>query len=305
MAEFWMPALPEVTPIYWSEAYPVAWEGGDWRSLGVPTSLEAEINRGSRLTERIKAAGLRASAGINLLTFADDAHIERYCSAMAAAGVDEIWSSDGPAGIAPEGWNHVVGLVRRVAPRCRISTYIRNTFGLVVANALAAVHAGADVTEVSINGIPATAGQVDLAQIAAALEMLYGLGTGIQLDQLKGLARLVEDISGVKVSPAHPITGRDVHNRGGTEIIAQELKVEALLHWIYEPELVGGEKQWILNRTSGMWTLQDKLAELQVTVPRDRMSDLKRAIVEEMAVRRRALGDDEIRGLAARFGAGG
>jgi isopropylmalate/homocitrate/citramalate synthase len=300
LAEFWMPALPEVTPIYWSEAYRVTWEGGNWRTLGVPTSLESEIERGRQLIARIRAAGLRCSTGINLLTLVDDQHLERYCSAMAEAGIDEIWLSDGPAGISPEGWNHVVGIVRRAAPNCRISTYIRNTFGMAVANALAAVHAGAEVTEVSVNGISATAGQVDLAQMATALQVLYGVDTGLDLSRMTSLARLVEEVSGIPLSPGHAVTGRDAHNWTGTEIVIQELKVEPLLHWAYEPSLVGGRKEWMVNRHSGMWTLQDKLDELGVSVDRAAMRRLHQMIVTEMAVRRRRLDDDVIRELARR-----
>lgn len=298
LAEFWLPALPEVTPIYWSEAYRVAWEGGDWRALGIPMSLDAELERARQLIARIKSHGLQSSAGINLLTLVDDDHIREYCSAVADAGVDQIWLSDGPAGIAPEGWNHVVGLVRRYAPTQRIGTYIRNTYGLAVATGLAAVHAGADIIECSVNGISATAGQVDLAQMALALEVLYGVRTGIDLSRLTSLARLVEDISGVQVAAAHPVTGRGTHNWGGTEIVVQELKVEPLLHWTYEPSLVGGEKEWIVNRTSGMWTLQDKLDQLGVSVPRVQMRPLWARIVAETEVRRRALQDEEIRALA-------
>lgn len=302
LAEFWMPSLPEITPIYWSEAYRVAWEGGDWRELGVPTSLDQAIERGHQLIARIKGHGLRCSAGINLLTLVTDEHIERYTTAMVAAGIDEIWLSDGAAGIAPEGWNHIVSLVRQYAPQQRIGTYIRNAFGLGVACALSAVHAGADVTEVSVNGISATAGQVDLAQMALALEALYGVDTGIRLEKMTALSRLVEDISGVRVADAYPVVGRGAHNWGGTEICIQELKVEPLLHWVYEPSVVGGEKEWIINRTSGMWSLQDKLDQLGLHVERQRMRAVWQAIVDEGLVRRRVVSDEEIAEIAVRVG---
>jgi isopropylmalate/homocitrate/citramalate synthase len=118
---------------------------------------------------------------------------------------------------------------------------------------------------------------------------------------MTSLARLVEDISGIPLGPLHAVTGRDAHNWTGTEIVVQELKVEPLLHWAYEPTLVGGTKGWLVNRHSGMWTLQDKLDQLGITVPREEMHRLHHAIVEEMTVRRARLDDSVIRELAARF----
>jgi D-citramalate synthase len=155
-----------------------------------------------------------------------------------------------------------------------------------------------------VNGISATAGQVDLAQMATALEVLYGVHTGIHLDQMNSLARLVEDISGVHLAAAHAVTGKGAHNWGGTEIVVQELKVEPLLHWSYEPSLVGAEKEWIVNRTSGMWTVQDKLKQLGLHLDHDRIPIVWQAIVDDVTVRRRALTDDEIRAICNRVAQG-
>lgn len=304
LVEFWLPALPEITPIYWSDAYRLAWEGKDWRELKVPMSLSQEIEKGSYLIGRIKERSLRSSAGINLLTFVNDDHIAHYCTAMAEAGVDEIWLSDGSAGLSPEAWNHVISEVRKYAPAQRIGIYARNNFGMGVGNALACVHAGADVIEVSVNGISAHGGQVDMAQLATALKVLYGVDTGLRLEKMTELARLVEDISGVPLALNHAITGPGAFNWGGSEIVAQELKVEPLLHWAMEPSLVGGRKEWIVNRTSGMWTLQDKLDELGIRVDRSRMQAVWLGIVSELADRRRTLTDSEIRRIAIEIGAG-
>jgi isopropylmalate/homocitrate/citramalate synthase len=117
---------------------------------------------------------------------------------------------------------------------------------------------------------------------------------------MNSLARLVEDISGVQLAAAHAVTGRGAHNWGGTEIVVQELKVEPLLHWAYEPSIVGAEKEWIVNRTSGMWTVQDKLEQLGIHVDHDRVPVIWQAIVDDVTVRHRALTDDEIRAICSR-----
>ena len=83
--------------------------------------------------------------------------------------------------------------------------------------------------------------------------------------------------------------------------MVQELKVEPLLHWSYEPSLVGAEKEWIVNRTSGMWTVQDKLDQLGVKVDRDLIPLVWQAIVDDATVRHRALTDGEIRAICQRI----
>lgn len=298
LAEFWLPSLPELTPIYWAEAYRAAWRGDDWRALGIPMSLDQELERARQLIARIQSHGLLASAGINLLTFVDDQHIRTYCEAVVAAGVSEIWLSDGSSGIAPEGWNHVIRLVRELAPRQRIGIYTRDIFGMGMANAIACVRAGADVIEASVNGVSCSAGQIDLAHLATALKVLYGVETGIRLERLTSLARLVEDITRVRLPDNHPVTGRNAHNWGGTEITTQELKVDPLIHWAYEPSLVGGTVDWIIDRTSGMWSLKDSLDKVGAEIPRSDYGRVYDAILREMAVRRRHLTHAEIGELA-------
>ncbi len=298
LAEFWLPSLPELTPIYWAEAYRAAWRGEDWRALGIPMSLAAELERACQLIARIRSHGLRASAGINLLTFVDDDHIRTYCDTVVEAGVSEIWLSDGSSGIAPEGWNHVIQLVRRHAPRQRLGIYTRNIFGMGMANAIACVRAGADVIEAAVNGVSCAAGQIDLAHLATTLKVLYGVETGIHLDRLTSLARLVEDISRVRLPDNHPVTGRNAHNWGGTEITTQELKVDPLIHWAYQPSLVGGTVDWIIDRTSGMWSLKDKLDRMGIQIPIADYQAVFDTILDEMGVRRRYLTDHEIGELA-------
>lgn len=299
LAEFWLPALPEITPLYWSEAYRLAWQGKDWRQAGIPASLDDAIETGTRLTRHIRSLGLRASAGVNLLTLVNDDYLERYCTAMVRAGVQQIWLSDGPSGLSPEAWVHVVALVRQLAPDCQIGIYTRNIFGLALANLLECVHAGAHIVEASVNGIAAGAGLADTAQVASALEILYGVNTGIDLSRLAPLARLVEDISGVPLAANHAITGRSAHDWGGTEISVQELKVEPLLHWPFEPSLVGHRKEWSISVTSGMWTLRDKLDELGISVPHDDMPAVLARILAEIGIRGRSLSDDEIADVAS------
>jgi 2-isopropylmalate synthase len=297
-AEMWFPALPAATAIYWTEVYRVTWNGGDWRKLGIPMTLDQQIEQAKHFAELVRKRNLKPSAGINLLTMVDDEHLEKFCLGMAEAGMEDIWLSDGPAGLSPEALGYVVSQVKKFAPNCRIGIYARNTFGLAVANVLACVHAGAGIVDVAINGLHAATGQADLSIVASALEMLYGVHTGIDLSKLTRLARLASDLSGVPLDPNHPITGSNAFNWGGAEILSQELKVEPLLHWVIEPSVVGGEKKWEISPQSGEWTVLDKLQELGIDVDRALVPQIRERIIGELYLRRRSLTDDEIAHIA-------
>lgn len=85
--------------------------------------------------------------------------------------------------------------------------HAHNDLGMAVANSLAAVLAGADGLDVTVNGLGDRAGNASLEQAALNLA-LKGIETGIDSRKLRGLSELVEELSGIPVHPLAPVTGR-------------------------------------------------------------------------------------------------
>jgi len=81
-----------------------------------------------------------------------------------------------------------------------------NDLGLATANSLAAVYAGADGLDVTINGLGDRAGNASFEQVVLALN-LKGFDTGVILEDLRRLSKTVEEESGVEVSKLAPIVG--------------------------------------------------------------------------------------------------
>jgi homocitrate synthase NifV len=81
-----------------------------------------------------------------------------------------------------------------------------NDLGLAAANSLAAAYAGADVLDVTINGLGDRAGNASLEQVAMAL-YLKGVDTGVTLQDVKLLSRTVAQASGVMVPKLAPVVG--------------------------------------------------------------------------------------------------
>jgi isopropylmalate/homocitrate/citramalate synthase len=268
--------------------------------LTLPATIDEQLEKAVNLVRAGHKHGVVVSPGINQISFAPEAYVERYCRAMEEAGAKEIVLYDGSSGMGPEGYAHMVALVKKHAPGARVGVHTHNMFDLAVADALASARAGAEILEVSINGYCSASGQADLAATALALEALYGVDTGLVLQKLTPLARLAEDVTGYKVAWNNPVTGTDVHNWGGTEFVIQELKIDPLIHWPIEPTLVGNERRWDITFDSGPYTMLDKLTALGIRVEFALVEPILAAVKGEMRRLRRILNDDEVRDIVKR-----
>ncbi len=153
--------------------------------------------------------------------------------------------------------------------------------------------------ELSVNGYCGGPGNADLAAAAPAFEALYGVQTGIQLDQLTALARAGEALTGYQIAWNHPVTGKQAFCWGGMDIITQETVVDPLLHNCVEPDLVGNERQVPLTLDSGGYTMAYILGRLGVEL--DSPAEVEAALErcqDAMRVWGRLLTDDEIRAIA-------
>jgi len=103
----------------------------------------------------------------------------------------------------------IYNLIMRLRKELRISICFHghNDLGLAGANALAAVYAGADVLDITINGLGDRAGNASLEQVTLAL-YLKGIDTKVQLNDVVRLSRAVEKASGVSVPNLAPIVGK-------------------------------------------------------------------------------------------------
>jgi len=81
-----------------------------------------------------------------------------------------------------------------------------NDLGMATANSLAAIDAGAEGLDVTVNGLGDRAGNTSLEQIVLNL-YLRGFDTGIPLQNLRPLSKAVERESGIEVSKLAPIVG--------------------------------------------------------------------------------------------------
>lgn len=99
-------------------------------------------------------------------------------------------------------------LIKRLKDHLSIPLFFHghNDLGMATANSLAAIDAGAEGLDVTVNGLGDRAGNTSLEQIVLNL-YLKGMDTGIPLQSLKPLSQGIERESGIQVSKLAPIVG--------------------------------------------------------------------------------------------------
>jgi homocitrate synthase NifV len=133
----------------------------------------------------------------------------------------------------------VYHLIKRIKENLETSLFFHghNDLGLATANSLAAVYAGADGLDVTMNGLGDRAGNASLEQVVLSLH-LKGFETGVILQDLKALSESVEEASGLRVSELAPVVGKNifVHKSPG------HLKSPDLFE-AFDPQLVGSKRE--------------------------------------------------------------
>lgn len=300
--QIWVPPFGEASLVY-ARIYPQAWRGEQWRTEQTPRSRAAVLATAARLIEHARGRGLRVSAPMLMVSYLTDEMLVESVEVLGAAGVSEITLFDGPGAMSPEAYAHLVTRTRELAVQrgldLEIGLHPHNTFGLAVGCAVAAARAGANAIELSVNGYCGGPGNADLAATAVAFEALYGVNTGIVLDELTDLARAGEELTGYRVAWNHPMTGHNAFCWGGMDLITQEIVVDPLLHNCVEPAIVGNRRRVPLTLDSGGYTMAENLE--RIGVPVASVADVDRVLAachRTMTEEQRLLDDDDIRAIA-------
>jgi 2-isopropylmalate synthase len=165
----------------------------------------------------------------------------------------------------PEEFHKMILGIRENIPQIRdneLSVHCHNDLGLAVANSLAALSAGADQVEVTINGIGERAGNCSLEELVMAIQVrndLFDLETGIDKKLIYQTSLLLQNITGLLIPRNKPIIGENafLHESG----IHQHGVIERKeTYEIMKPEHIGrSQDSLVMGRHSGKHSFQEKL----------------------------------------------
>ncbi|MBI3966411.1 MAG: 2-isopropylmalate synthase, partial [Chloroflexi bacterium] len=223
---------------------------------------------------------------------------------VVEAGADRLFIPDALGVISPHGMHTLVASLRKIAS-IPIEVHCHNDFGLAVANSIAAVEAGATVVEVIVNGMdPERCGIAPMDEVVMALELLYGVDTGIKTEQLTGLSKLHERLTRMHVAVNKPIVGPRAFNyRVAAE--GRQTTEPTRDHFYsspkvvpFDPALVGNTRVFMLGKYSGLNEVSQQLDALGVTVTDAQLERLVQLVRERGAATKQPIDDEELRHLA-------
>ncbi len=135
--QIWIQGFGETSLVY-ERIYDQAWRGQEWRSGELPRQRSEFLARGARLVEHARELGLEVATPLLMVSYLTDDMLAESCEVLVSAGATELTLFDGPGGVGPEAFAHLVQAARTLAPGVEVGLHPHNTFGLAVACAVSA-----------------------------------------------------------------------------------------------------------------------------------------------------------------------
>lgn len=180
-----------------------------------------------------------------------------------------------------------------------LSVHCHNDLGLAVANSLAAVLAGANQVECTINGIGERAGNASLEEFVMALDTrkdFVDCYTDIKLSEITKTSRMVSHLTGMVVQPNKAIVGRNAfsHESG---IHQDGMLKKRQTYEIIDPKRIGlTGSQLILGKLSGRHAFKERTVKLGFKLSETEV-DLAFGRFKQLADKKKYVFDEDIEAL--------
>ena len=225
--------------------------GWDWDSA---------LGETTHILEYVRSKGVEACVGMSDIGRLDIPQAVKIMNYVIDHGAELLFISDSLGSLSPQATRYFFKATgRELVKKVPVVYHVHDDYGLATAQSIAAVAAGC-WPDVSTNGIGERA-FANLDEVVLSLELLYGVDTGIKLEKLTELAKLVERVSGFK-NPLHkPIVGETMHVPLFLPEYMHLIQGGSYVFSSFVPELVG--KKWAMIWWDGMLTAETVRAKLE------------------------------------------
>jgi 2-isopropylmalate synthase len=171
--------------------------------------------------------------------------------AAEKAGADLVVLCDTNGGCLPA---EIAAITRTAVSRlnCRVGIHTHNDSGVAVANALAALDAGAVQVQGTVNGYGERTGNCDLISVIPLVHFKLNQTCvpAKSLPKLRELSLFVDEVANVRPNPRLPWVGAAAFShKGGTHVNAVQKLAASYEH--INPELVGNTRNILISDLAG------------------------------------------------------
>ena len=214
-----------------------------------------------------------------------------FAGIMKYSSPDSIGIVDTMGCALPEAIKYLVRKAKKLTG-LPIEVRTHNDFGMGVATELAAVTAGAEVVHSCINGLGERTGNAALEELMMGLHVLLGMDTLYKFDKITKLAKLAEEISGIKIPRNKPVTGEGNFTRESG--IGVDLVIKTpLAMFATDPKFTGREGKIVLGKKSGKLSVKYYLEKLGIkNVSEEQTMEIVKK-VKKIGINKRALLNEE------------
>jgi 2-isopropylmalate synthase len=182
----------------------------------------------------------------------------RTLVAAQEAGADVLCLCDTNGGTMPEQIAEAVTAVKAQSGTV-IGIHTHNDTGVALANAQAAIRAGATHAQGTVNGVGERCGNMDLLPLVANLQLKLGydcLRPGT-LKKLTDVSRYVYELANFNLVPGQPYVGPSAFaHKGGMHVHAIAKATSTYEH--INPEVVGNSRRVLVSELSGVSNIASK-----------------------------------------------
>lgn len=182
--------------------------------------------------------------------------------AAASAGADAVVLCDTNGGCLPEEIERITRVARENLVT-RIGIHTHNDIGLGVANALAAIEAGATQVQGTINGYGERTGNCNLTSVIPNLffKMKKIQHLAASMPKLRELSHFVDEVANFRPDPRQPWVGATAFaHKGGMHVHAVDRTVASYEH--IDPAAVGNQRRVLVSDMAGRSNILMKAREL-------------------------------------------
>ena len=213
------------------------------------------------------------------------------------AGVDEITYTDTMGFALPITTTHIVRKIREWVPNVHVAMHAHNDFGLATSVMLSGICGGARTVHTAINTLGERAGNASTEEVAVAAELLLGLDTGVQLDRIYSVTRLVSELTKIPIPSNKSVSGDNEFTFESGMVVDMTLRMaktdKPFTTQPFAPELIGRKGiNLILGKMSGGTIIRDKLEKLGLAATKEQVAELVDRVKRESIIRKWSISDE-------------